>query len=126
MPTDGNVKMRARGATGASAQADYFSTFYRVSFLHFKFREMEIKSQKSLAVVDDDAIPFKIKKAGQEHGAVVQGGDWGSGGDAIVKPLVLALSDAIENALRTKDVGSGGVDGCGKVSAPFTFGRDAA
>ena len=85
LPADGDMKVGAGSASGASAQADFLPAFHRFAFLHFKFGKMEVQGEKSLTVVDDDAIAFEIQEARQQHGAGIHGRDWGSGGNAEVE-----------------------------------------
>src|SRR5215831_19153835 len=117
--------MRSGGAAGAPAEADFLAAFHGVSFLHFEFRKMKIKGKQSLAVVDDYAVSFKIEKAREEHCAIVHGGHWGARVDSEVEAPVGALRDSVEDALRTEDVGGGGIDWSREVATPLEFGRDA-
>ena len=58
-------------------------------------------------MVDDDAVAFEIQEAGQQHGSGIHGGNRSSGGDAEIKAIMRALRLAVENSLRTVDVGDG-------------------
>ena len=69
LPADGDVEVRAGGASSAAAQSDFLAAFHGVAFFHFEFGEMEVEGEESLAVVDDYAVTFEIQEAGQQHGA---------------------------------------------------------
>ena len=126
MPADGYVEMWTGGSSSASAEPDLLSTLHDVAFLHFEFREVKIERQESLAVVDDHAISLEIEKPGEKHGPVVHRSDRSSGGNAVVESEVRTLGDSVEDALRSEDVRSGGIDwGC-EVALPFAVGRDPA
>ena len=77
-------------------------------------------------MVDDDAISFVIEEARQQDGAFVHGRDGSSGVNAEIESLMRALRNAVENALRTIDVGRGRIDRGGEVSVPFALRCDAA
>jgi len=117
--------MRTRNASGASAQANFLTTFHDVAFLYFEFRKVKKQGKQSLAVVDDDAVTLVIEEACQQHGAIIECRDRGSSGDAVIEALMLALGNSVEDTLGTEDVGRGGVDRCGEVAAPFALGGDA-
>ena len=51
-------------------------------------------------MVDHHTISFEIKKAGQQDRSIIHGSNRSSGVNAKVKALMLALRDAVENALR--------------------------
>jgi len=125
LPADGDVKMRAGGSAGATAEADFLAAGYGVSFFHFEFGEVEVEGEESLAVVDHHAVAFEIEKAGQQHGAGIHGRDRGSGGDAEIQALMFALGHAVEDSLRTVDVRYGSFGGRGEVAVPSAVGRDA-
>ena len=125
LPADGDVKMRAGGSAGATAEADFLAAGYGVSFFHFEFGEMEVEGEESLAVVDHHAVAFEIEKAGQQHGAGIHGRHRGSGGDAEIQALMFALGHTVEDSLRTVDVGYGSFGGRGEVAVPSAVRRDA-
>jgi hypothetical protein len=43
LPADGDVKVGAGGAAGASAEAYQLAAFYSVSLFHFQFGYMEVQ-----------------------------------------------------------------------------------
>src|SRR5271169_2551488 len=118
--------MGAGGSSSASAQADFLAALYGVSFLHFEFGKMEVKGEESLAVVDNDAIAFEIQEARQQHGTLIHGRYRGSGGDAEIESPVWTLGVAVEDSLRTVDVGDGGIGGGDEFAVPLTGWRHAA
>ena len=69
MPADGEVEMGAGGASGATAEAHYLSALYLVSFFYFEFGEVEVEGEESLAVVDDDAVAFKVQETCEKYRA---------------------------------------------------------
>ena len=120
------MEVRAGGTTGATAETDFLTTFYVLALFHLELGEMKVESEQSLAVVDDDAIAFEVEEACEEDSACVHGSDRCSCGDAEIESLVLALGLTVENALRTVDVGCGGVGGSGEVPIPLAIGSDTA
>src|ERR1700726_4051146 len=106
-PAHRDVKVRASGASCASAQANLLASLHGVAFFHFEFGKMEVQSEKSLAVVDDDAVAFEIQEAGQQHGSGIHGGNRGPGGHAEIEAVMRTLRLAVEDSLRTVDVGDG-------------------
>src|SRR5215469_13755785 len=98
------MQMRARRAASASAQPDLLAALHRVSFLDLDFRQVQVKSQKTLTVVDDDAVSFEVEEAGEKHCAVVHGLNRRASRHTVIEPKVRALRNAVENALRAKDI----------------------
>ena len=68
LPSNRDVKMRAGCASGASTQTDFLASLHCVPFLHLQFRKMEVQREKSLTVVDHNAVAFEIQKARKQHG----------------------------------------------------------
>src|SRR5271157_2067236 len=83
---------------------------------------MQIQRQKALAVIDDQAIPFKKQRTGQEDAATVNGCNRRAWGNAEVEALVRALHLAIEYALHAEHIGDLGLDGASEGAFPFPVG----
>src|ERR1700745_1062255 len=99
--------MRAGGASGAAAEAKFLAAVYGVALLYFDLGQMEVQGEKSLAVVNDDAVAFEIQEAGKQDRACIHGGDGSAGGAAEIETVVRALGLAVEDSLRAVDVGDG-------------------
>ena len=88
LPAYGDVEMRAGGASGAAAEADHLTALYRIAFLHLEFGKMEVERQQTLSVFEHHEIAFEIKRASQQHRAVIHGFDGSSAGCAEVEAEV--------------------------------------
>src|SRR5215467_12991007 len=87
---------------------------------------MEVKSEKSEAVVEDHAVALEVQETSQPDRATVHRGDGRAGRDAEVEAEVWPLRNAIENALRAEDIGRGGIDRGRKTPVPFALGCNPA
>ena len=43
LPAHRDMEMRAGGAAGAAAQADYLAPLYLIAFFHFELRKMQVE-----------------------------------------------------------------------------------
>ena len=59
--------MRPGSATGASAESDRLAFDDVVPWFHAHLGKVQVESEQSLAVVDDDAVPFEIEGLGQDY-----------------------------------------------------------
>ena len=63
-PANGEMKMRSGGATGGAAQSELFPAIDMVAFFDRELGEVQVQTQKTLAVIDDHAISFEVKGLG--------------------------------------------------------------
>ncbi len=120
------MEVGAGGASGAAAQSHDLPALHLVPFFYFELGKVEVEGEESLAVVDDDAVAFEIEETGQQHRTRIHGGDGSSSGDAEIESPMGALSVAIEDALRTVDVGDGGYGWGSELAIPLAVRRDPA
>ena len=99
LPSHRNMEMRAGSPARATAQADLLAALHLISFLHVELGKVEVEGKQSLAVVDDNAVPFEIQEARQQHRALVHGRNWGPGGNTEIKAEMRALRLAVEDSL---------------------------
>ena len=83
---------------------------------------MQIESQQTLAVVDDDTIPFEEERTSQDYSSAVHGVDLRSGGDAEIQSLMRALYGAVEDALNSEDVRNFSFNWRREGALPFAIG----
>ena len=70
-------------------------------------------------------LPSKYKEARQQHGAGIHCCHGSSGWDAEIQAVMRALRLAVEDSLRTENVGDSGIGGGGEFSIPLAVRRDA-
>ena len=69
LPANGDVQVWPGCAAGTSTKSDFLSFLDCFPLLHFKFRHMEVQSEKALAVVKEDAVAFVVEESGHQNRA---------------------------------------------------------
>src|SRR5882672_8200722 len=104
------MQMRTGGASSAAAERDRLSFGDMLSFLDAHLGKVQIESEQSLPVINHDAVAFEVEWLRQNHGAGVDRGNLGAGGNAKIESLMRTLHRAVEDALHSEDVGNVGGD----------------
>ncbi len=61
LPAHCQVQMWARGAPGAAAKSHLLTFDNALPFLHTHLGEVQVESEKPLAMVNHNAVPFKVE-----------------------------------------------------------------
>lgn len=125
-PTYREMKMRACGSACCTTQADFLPRFDVIPCFNVEFRQMQIQGQQTLPVVNEHAIPFEIKRLGEQYSPAVQSFDERPLGHAEIEALMHALYRAVKLATRAENVRDSCVHGrlkraCPKLSVRSLF-----
>jgi len=101
------VQVRARGSAAAAAKADGLPGSYYVPLFYLKMGKMQVKAQKSLAMVDHHEPSLEIKWLGQEHRATIDRMHRSARRGGEIQPQVPALDLAVEHAFSAEDIRNG-------------------
>jgi len=71
LPANGPVQVGAGDAAGGAAEAEFVSGFNVLAFFHIHAAEVHGERVETEAVIDDDAVPFEIKMAGEDDDSAV-------------------------------------------------------
>jgi hypothetical protein len=55
------MEMRPGGTAGAATESDLLAFGDVIAWFHAHLGEVQIESEQTLAMIDDDAVPFEVK-----------------------------------------------------------------
>ena len=107
--------MRSGGPARASTAPNLLPRRYPLALFYLDFRQVKVKCEQSLPVIEYDAISFEVQGARQQNDSCISGGNGCASGDAVIESLVHALNFAVKSPPGTEGVGDRGDDGCKKL-----------
>ena len=114
LPADGPMQVRAGDAARRSAEAELVANRDVLAFVDVDAAEMHGEREHAQAVIDDDAVAFKVERAREDHDAAIGCAYRRAHRGAEIHALVNAGQLAVEHAARAKAVGRRGSNGRAK------------
>src|SRR5258708_7352691 len=94
--------MGPRDPSGGARLAEFLAALHRIALMHGKLGEVHVDGGQSLAVVEDDAVPFEEQITREDDDTGVGGQNRSTRSGAEIDAVVLAEELAIEHSAHAK------------------------
>src|SRR5882762_5424773 len=103
--------MGPRDPSGGARLAEFLAALHRIALMHGKLGEVHVDGGQSLAVVEDDAVPFEEQITREDDDTGVGGQNRSTRSGAEIDAVVLAEELAIEHSAHAKSFGNDRIKG---------------